>query len=198
MARQLPSPLKLPVITLFPLLLSITLMANLSTAAYLQACLQKLKFLTSADATLPPSTIALIEPAWKNWWMALLTRKLVHGRISMEGVSQYLAAGIQNCWLLQCYLFLPSLHVPDYYFLYHISMTFPPPHFIHCHQGHIVGRHNSDIDANFRCINLCCKSHFVVTSDQSSHDGFVCSRVGGCGLEMLWRRNSDMKYRDIG
>ena len=33
----------------------------------------------------------------------------------------------------------------------------------------------------------------MVTSDQSSHDGFVCSREGACGLEMLCRRNRDMK-----
>ena len=39
-AQQLSSTLKLAVITHFRLLLSITLMANLSTVAYLQACLR--------------------------------------------------------------------------------------------------------------------------------------------------------------
>lgn len=60
--------------------------------------------------------------------MALLAvKEVVQGRISMEDFSQYLVAGIQNCQLLKCYLlsFSLSIHVPNYYFLFHILVLLP-------------------------------------------------------------------------
>lgn len=125
MAQQLSSTLKPAVITHFRLLLSITLMANLSTVAYLQACLQNRNSSQKLMLHCLGALWDLIEPAWKNWWMALLAmKKVVLGRISMEDFSHYLVAGIRNCRLLKCYLlpFSLSLHVSNYYFLCHILL----------------------------------------------------------------------------